>query len=118
MWCVGGTDQGVHRQHGGPIQAVREAAIREWPVVCVDEKPTVLHEDTGPPIPMNPGQVAPEASGATQTGMSRRLAVWGLCCFPKNLGQTMLDLAQRPRRVFASQNTVCTLRDTATIEFL
>ena len=28
------------------------------PVVCVDEKPVVLHEDTRPPIPMQPGQVA------------------------------------------------------------
>jgi hypothetical protein len=28
------------------------------PVICVDEKPVVLHEDTRPPIPMQPGQVA------------------------------------------------------------
>ena len=28
------------------------------PVVCVDEKPVVLHEDTRPMIPMQPGQVA------------------------------------------------------------
>jgi hypothetical protein len=28
------------------------------PVVCVDEKPTVLHQDTRPPIPMQPGHVA------------------------------------------------------------
>jgi hypothetical protein len=28
------------------------------PVVGVDEKPVVLHEDTRPPIPMQPGQVA------------------------------------------------------------
>jgi hypothetical protein len=27
------------------------------PVVCVDEKPVVLHEETRPPIPMQPGQV-------------------------------------------------------------
>jgi hypothetical protein len=27
------------------------------PVVCVDEKPVVLHEDTRPSIPMRPGQV-------------------------------------------------------------
>src|ERR1035441_5589132 len=27
------------------------------PVVCVDEKPVVLHEDTRPPIPMQPGQI-------------------------------------------------------------
>ena len=27
------------------------------PVVCVDEKPTVLHKDTRPLIPMKPGQV-------------------------------------------------------------
>src|SRR5258708_19620981 len=28
------------------------------PVICVDEKPVVLHEDTRPPIPIQPGQVA------------------------------------------------------------
>ena len=28
------------------------------PVVCVDEKPVVLHEDTRPSIPMRPGRVA------------------------------------------------------------
>jgi hypothetical protein len=28
------------------------------PVICVDEKPVVLHEDTRPPIPMQPGQIA------------------------------------------------------------
>ncbi len=28
------------------------------PVVCVDEKPVVLHADTRPSIPMQPGQVA------------------------------------------------------------
>jgi len=28
------------------------------PVVCVDEKPTVLHEDTRPLLPIQPGQVA------------------------------------------------------------
>jgi hypothetical protein len=27
------------------------------PVVCVDEKPVVLHEDTRPSIPLQPGQV-------------------------------------------------------------
>ena len=28
------------------------------PVICVDENPVVLHEDTRPPMPMRPGQVA------------------------------------------------------------
>jgi hypothetical protein len=28
------------------------------PVVCIDEKPVVLHKDTRPSIPMQPGQVA------------------------------------------------------------
>ena len=28
------------------------------PVVCVDEKPVVLHEDTRPAIPMLPRQIA------------------------------------------------------------
>jgi hypothetical protein len=28
------------------------------PVVCLDEKPVVLHADTRPPVPMQPGHVA------------------------------------------------------------
>jgi hypothetical protein len=35
----------------------RPLSVRE-PVVCIDEKPVVLHEDTRTPIPMLPGRVA------------------------------------------------------------
>lgn len=32
--------------------------LEEEPVVCMDEKPVVLHADIRPPIPMRPGRVA------------------------------------------------------------
>ena len=32
-------------------------AVRE-PVVCIDEKPVVLHQEVRPPVAMQPGRVA------------------------------------------------------------
>ncbi len=41
------------------VLAVYEKPLsEEEPVVCMDEKPVVLHADTRPPIPMRPGRPA------------------------------------------------------------
>ncbi len=41
------------------VLAVYEKPLSEHePVVCIDEKPVVLHEDTRAPIPMKPGRAA------------------------------------------------------------
>ena len=41
------------------VLAVYEKPLSEKePVVCVDEKPVVLHADVRPPRPMRPGRVA------------------------------------------------------------
>ena len=58
MWCVAKLDE----QHIARMEDVlglyeRPLSASE-PVVCIDEKPVVLHEDTCTPIPMRPGRVA------------------------------------------------------------
>jgi hypothetical protein len=48
----------IHRQDGRSAQDIRKLLSKSAPVVCIDEKPVVLHEDTLPMIPMQPGQHA------------------------------------------------------------
>ena len=40
------------------VLAVYEATVGEGTVVCIDEKPVVLHADVRPPRPMRPGRIA------------------------------------------------------------
>ena len=58
MWCVGELDEEYIRRME-ELLALYEKPLREkQPVVCVDEKPVVLHADARPPEPMRPGQIA------------------------------------------------------------
>src|SRR5260370_7668336 len=58
MWCVAELDEEYIRRMAD-IWAVYEKRLsaRE-PVVCVDEKPVVLHQEIRSPQAMRPGQVA------------------------------------------------------------
>src|ERR1022692_2580874 len=58
MWCVGKLDEGYIVNMEDVLKTYERPLSESEPVVCVDEKPVVLHEDTRPPIPMQPGQVA------------------------------------------------------------
>ncbi len=58
MWCVAELDDEYIRRMED-ILAVYERPLNERePVVCMDEKPVVLHQDIRPPQPMRPGRVA------------------------------------------------------------
>jgi DDE superfamily endonuclease len=58
MWCVAELDDEYIRRMED-ILAVYERPLNERePVVCIDEKPVVLHQDVRPPQPMRPGRVA------------------------------------------------------------
>jgi hypothetical protein len=58
MWCVAELDQEYIRRMED-ISAVYEKPLSEQePVVCVDEKPVVLHQEVRPPLAMRPGRVA------------------------------------------------------------
>jgi len=52
MWCVAERDEEYSQRLEG-IWAVYEKPLSEWePVVCVDEKPVVLHQEVRPPLAM------------------------------------------------------------------
>ncbi len=58
MWCVAELDED-YIQRMEDILAVYEKPLNERePVVCMDEKPVVLHQEVRPPQPMQPGRVA------------------------------------------------------------
>jgi hypothetical protein len=58
MWCVAELDDEYIRCMED-ILAVYERPLNERePVVCMDEKPVVLHQDVRPPQPMRSGRVA------------------------------------------------------------
>lgn len=58
MWCVGKLDNEYILPMEDVLKIYEMPLSEQEPVICVDEKPTVLHEDTRPSIPMRPGQVA------------------------------------------------------------
>jgi hypothetical protein len=58
MWCVGKLDEEYIFKMEDVLKIYEKPLSENEPVVCVDEKPVVLHEDTRPSIPMQPGQVA------------------------------------------------------------
>src|ERR1035438_7097440 len=58
MWCVGELNEEYIARMEDVLKTYEKPPSECEPVVCVDEKPTVLHEDTRPLIPMQPGQVA------------------------------------------------------------
>ena len=58
MWCVGKLDEQYITRMEDVLKTYEKPLSQSEPVVCVDEKPVVLHEHTRPLIPMRPGQVA------------------------------------------------------------
>jgi transposase len=56
MWCVAELDED-YIQRMEDLLAVYEKPLSERePVVCIDEKPVVLHADLRPPLPLRPGR--------------------------------------------------------------
>jgi hypothetical protein len=58
MWCVGELDDEYIFKMEDVLKIYEKPLSEREPVVCVDEKPVVLHKDTRPSIPMQLGQVA------------------------------------------------------------
>ena len=58
MWCVAKLDEAYIERMEDVLKVYEKPLTELAPVVCVDEKPVVLHEDTRFPVPMQPGQVA------------------------------------------------------------
>ena len=57
MWCVAKLDQEYTDKMEDVLKIYEKLLSEQHPVVCVDEKPVVLHADTRSPAPMQPGQI-------------------------------------------------------------
>jgi DDE superfamily endonuclease len=58
MWCVGNLDEEYIAKMEDVLKIYERPLSKSEPVVCVDGKPVVLHKDTRPVMPMQPGKVA------------------------------------------------------------
>src|SRR6266516_895850 len=58
MWCVAELDEEYIRRMEDILAVYEKPLSTREPVVCVDEKPVVLHQEIRPPQAMRPGRVA------------------------------------------------------------
>jgi len=58
MWCVVELDEEYIRRMEDILAIYEKPLSEREPVVCVDEKPVVLHQEVRPPQAMRPGRVA------------------------------------------------------------
>src|ERR1700747_1440246 len=56
MWCVAELDEAYIRRMDEILAVYEKPLSEQEPVVCIDEKPVVLHADLRPPIPARPGR--------------------------------------------------------------
>jgi hypothetical protein len=57
MWCIAELDEEYITCMEDVLAVYEQPFSEEEPVVCVDEKPVVLHADVRPPRPMRPGRI-------------------------------------------------------------
>jgi transposase len=58
MWCIAELDDEYIARMEDVLKIYEKPLSQREPVVCVDEKPVVLHADVRPPRPMRPGRTA------------------------------------------------------------
>jgi hypothetical protein len=58
MWCVGILDEEYIRRMEDVLAVYEKPLSEREAVVCVDEKPVVLHREVRPVMAMKPGRVA------------------------------------------------------------
>src|SRR5260370_18598193 len=58
MWCVAELDEEYIARMEDVLAMYEKPLSAREPVVCIDEKPVVLHEEVRPPVAMQPGRVA------------------------------------------------------------
>ena len=56
MWCVAELDEHYIRRMEDILVVYEKPFSEREPVVCIDEKPVVLHADLRPPRPLRPGR--------------------------------------------------------------
>jgi transposase len=58
MWCVAELDEEYIARMEDVLSVYEKPLSTGEPVVCIDEKPVVLHQEVRPPVVMRPGRVA------------------------------------------------------------
>ena len=58
MWCVAELDEEYIRRMEDVLALYEKPISEQEPVVCVDEKPVVLHQDIRASLPARPGKLA------------------------------------------------------------
>src|SRR5580692_6685138 len=58
MWCIAELNEEYIARMEDVLTIYEKPLSEREPVVCVDEKPVVLHADVRPPRPMRPGRIA------------------------------------------------------------
>jgi transposase len=58
MWCVAELDEEYIARMEDVLAVYEKPLSVGEPVVCIDEKPVVLHQEVRPPLAMQPGQIA------------------------------------------------------------
>jgi hypothetical protein len=58
MWCVAKLDEAYIERMEDVLKVYEEPLTALAPVICLDEKPVVLHADTRPSTPISPGHAA------------------------------------------------------------
>jgi transposase len=58
MWCVAQLDEEYIARMEEVLAIYEKPLSEQEPVVCIDEKPVVLHQEVRPPMTMKPGRVA------------------------------------------------------------
>ena len=58
MWCVAELDEEYIRRMEDVLKLYEKPLSEEEPVVCIDEKPVVLHQDIRAPLAARPGRLA------------------------------------------------------------
>ena len=56
MWCVAQVDEAYAERMDDVLELYEKPHNPQEPVVCLDEKPVVLHDDVRPPTSAKPGQ--------------------------------------------------------------
>ncbi len=75
MWCVAELDDAYIAKMEDVLALYEKPYQAAAPVVCLDEKPVVLHADVRPPRPATPGHLAKRDNEYKRCGTANIFAV-------------------------------------------
>ena len=76
MWCVADLNEEYIARMEDVLAIYEKPLSDKEPVVCVDEKPVLLHADVRPPRPMRPGRIVRRDSEYQRRGTARAVSLF------------------------------------------